>query len=125
MGIRAEFQKSDELDRQLEEVGKKKENTTQEIEARIEAWKAQKKVLGVKDSDAEVRIQSLFAMLDTNHIRRRQYINDMEMFKKRLDDTKAVSTSNVVRIREIEDIIVQRDSSLPILTKCFSRKKAR
>ena len=34
----------------------------------------------------------------------------METFKKKLDDTKAVSSGNVVRIREIEDLIVQRDA---------------
>ena len=68
-------------------------------------------VLGVKDSDVEQRAQTLFAMIDVDNHRRRKYIGDMEMFNKRLDDTKAVSTSNVVRIREIEDVIVQRDSS--------------
>lgn len=46
----------------------------------------------------------------------------MEAFKKRLDDTKAVSTSNVIRIRELEDLIIQRDGSLVTHAVLFEKQ---
>jgi len=109
--LQKERHRAEELNREYESIGAAKERPLKEIEERVRLWRDQKQILGVKDSDVEQRAQTLFAMIDVDNHRRRKYIGDMEMFKKRLDDTKAVSTSNVVRIREIEDVIVQRDSS--------------
>ncbi len=109
LGLQGLMKRNKELDKEYDEVGKKKDRTYDEIEKLVNEWKEQKRVLGVGDSDVESRVQIMFAMLDNDSMRRRQYISDMEMFKKRYNDTKAVTTSNIVRIKEIEDIIVQRD----------------
>lgn len=113
--IKQEMERGQRLWEDIEEMegrmGKeRKEKGMEEVEKLVNRWKEQKEVLGVKDSDVEGRSQVLFGVLDTESNRRRQYINDMELFKKKLEDTKAVSTSNVVRRKEIEDIIIQRDS---------------
>ena len=110
------------MDEQIREVDEKPKKTTSEIERLVSKWQDQKKVLGVKDSDVEGRAQTLFGMLDVDSMRRRQYLNDMEMFKQKYDTTKATTSSNVMRIKQIEDIIVQRDSSLSFRQYC-SRKK--
>lgn len=109
LDLEAELEKGRRLDQELTEVDQKPQKTPMEVERLVSKWQDQKKVLGVKDSDVESRAQILFAMLDTDNVRRRQYLNDMEMFKKKFDDTKATTSSNVMRIKQIEDIIVQRD----------------
>lgn len=104
------------LDQEIKRVDEGRVKTDSEVERLVGKWQAQKKVLGVKDSDVESRAQVLFGMLDTDSIRRRQYMNDMEMFKKKYDDTKATTSSNVMRIKQIEDVIVQRDSNFGLIS---------
>ena len=57
LGLERELERGKQLDRELESVGRQKEKNYDEIEKLVEAWKDQKKVMGVKDSDTETRVQ--------------------------------------------------------------------
>ena len=111
VGLREVYARGKELDEELEGVGRegRKKKGDDQIEILVRKWKENKKVLGIKDSSIEQRIQQLLNLLEGAGHRRNVYINDMNMFKQKLDDTKAVSSGNIVRIKEIEDIIIQRD----------------
>ena len=49
-------------------------------------------------------------MLEQITERKTTYMNDIEMFKKHLDKTFALTTKDVVRRKALEDILIQRDS---------------
>ena len=107
-------QQSRDIDDEFDRLDHKDKEDFSQVNKLLRKWQSNKEVLGVKDSDIEARSQRLFGLLDNDSNRRKLYISDMEMFKKKHDDTKAITSTNVARIREIEDIIVQRDSSINI-----------
>lgn len=120
--LEGELQMAKKLDEEYEKLDQKDKDDYTEVNKLLRKWNRDKEVLGVKDSDVESRSQRLFALLDNDSNRRRLYKSDMEMFKKKYDDTKATTSSNVARIKEIEDIIIQRDSR-DTFTQHFSKKR--
>ena len=57
LGIDREIQRSKNIDKQIEEIDRKKPKTYDEIERLVQEWKEQKKICGVRDSDVENRVQ--------------------------------------------------------------------
>ena len=57
LGFDRTLARSQELDRELAEVGRPKAQSQEAIEKLVAAWREQKQVLGVRDSDTEARVQ--------------------------------------------------------------------
>lgn len=66
-------------------------------------------MLGVKDSEVESRVKVLFDVLANIDRRRADYMSDIDMFKKQLDKTFAITSTELIKRKNLEEIIIQRD----------------
>lgn len=63
----------------------------------------------MKDSQVEARVKVLFDILENVDKRRADYMNDIGMFKKQLDKTFAITTTEMMKRKELESLIIKRD----------------
>lgn len=99
-----------ELDEQNDSLEKNKKKDEEQIFKLVQLWKQQKKVNGVQDSEVEQRVQTLFMQLDSAHQIKKTYLSDIQTFQRELERTKATTTKKIVKLKALEDIIIQRDS---------------
>jgi hypothetical protein len=106
-------------DRDLEK--KKEYDNLEEIDRHIAKWKSQKSVLGIRSSDIEVRIEQLLALLDKERDRRDRYLEDMDMFRTKLEEVKVATTKDIVKKRALEDVVIKRDELFEKENELFSQ----
>ena len=82
------------------------------MEHLVDLWNENKRVLGVKDSEVESRVKVLFDVLANIDRRRADYMSDIDMFKKQLDKTFAITSPELIKRKNLEEIIIQRDRKL-------------
>jgi len=63
----------------------------------------------VKDSEVEARVKILFDVLANIDRRRSDYMRDIDMFKKQLDKTFAITSTELIKRKNLEEIIISRD----------------
>ena len=107
------LKRSKELDREMKGLDPIQGTKKTDIEELVKLWNDNKRILGVQDSQVEARVRVLFSILDNIDKRRAQYMNDINMFKKQLDKTFAITTTEMMKRKELEDLIIKRDRKLP------------
>jgi len=98
-----------DLDLQLLEEEEEDQKSMKDVEKLVQLWKDNKRVIGVRDSEVETRLAPLFYELDNSNKRRNTYMADIQMIKKKLDVTYALTTEDMVRRKALEEILLQRD----------------
>ena len=103
------LKRSKELDREFKGLDPVEDRKKSDIEHLVTMWNENKRTLGVKDSEAESRVKVLFDMLENIERKRAEYLNDIAMFKKQLDKTYPTTTTELVKKKALEDLIIKRD----------------
>lgn len=114
------LKKSKDIDKEWYSVDPIEERKKSDVEQLVSLWNQNKKILGVKDSEVEARVKILFDILGKIDRRRADYMNDISMFKKQLDKTFATTTTEVVKRKELEDLIIKRDRKPKLCLNFFT-----